>query len=87
MSRNWVVPLQQLGGYLWNRICRLEQPFAASGFDIWDQERWALGQQSQRLRTSIVGTRPDEGGRQGQVPSRGEVQYRIQRPQYGMENE
>ena len=62
MSRNWIVPLQQLGGFLWTRVCRLEQPFVAGGLDIWDQERWALGQQSQRLRVSMVATRPGEGG-------------------------
>ena len=87
MLRHWIVPLQQLGGFLWNRICRLEQPFVAGGLDIWDQERWALGQQSQRLRVSMVGMRPDEGGHQGQVPLHGGVHYRGQQPQDGMGNE
>jgi len=72
----WIQPLQQLGSFLWARVARLEVPLVKRGVDVYDRERWVLGEQSKRLRVvgwegagdaaSAAGGMVRQGG-QGQV--------------------
>lgn len=48
--RQWIRPLQELGGFLWARVLRLEVLLENGGVNVRDQERWVLEEQSRRLR-------------------------------------
>jgi len=50
--KQWIQPLQQLGGFLWARVARLETPLVNGGVDVHDRDRWVLGEQSKRLRVA-----------------------------------